>query len=150
MDAFNRADHKLSLRTPAGAHIFLRLRTSGCRVVKAKELKADMHGAVVRHAMPFNNVIFQYSFKLEGARMTTLSINTAKGHLCRVLVNPTGFTVQKDDSDHDGPDNAARLETQAGKFNSGERWSWKLTARKCWQAWTESTSLTVRTKQLTR
>jgi hypothetical protein len=38
--------------------------------------------------------------------MTTLSINDAKEHVCRVLLNATGFTVQKDDHDHDGPDKA--------------------------------------------
>jgi hypothetical protein len=81
--------------------------------IRGSELKADMHGAVTRHAMPFRNVVLQYAFKLEGARQTTLSINLAKGHLCRVLINPSGFTVRKDDSDKkSGPDKAVILETR--------------------------------------
>src|SRR5262249_32301754 len=53
-------------------------------------------------AMPFHNVVIQYSFKLEGARQTTLSINATKGHLCRVLINSNGFRVQRDDPNKTG------------------------------------------------
>lgn len=89
-------------------------------VMKCSELKADNHGAVARHAMPFRNVVIQYSFKLEGAKQTTLSINLPKGHLCRVLVNPTMLQVRKDDSDKDGPDKAAILETRNVTIKPGE------------------------------
>lgn len=64
--------------------------------VRGCELKSDMHGAVARVAKPFRNAAIQYSFKLDGARTTTLSINKAQGHLCRVVINATGFAVQKD------------------------------------------------------
>jgi hypothetical protein len=64
--------------------------------VRGCELKSDMHGAVARVAKPFRNTIIAYSFKLDGARTTTLSINKAQGHLCRVVINATGFAVQKD------------------------------------------------------
>ncbi len=80
--------------------------------VRGSELKADMHGAVVRHAMPFQDVVIQYDFKLDGARQTTLSINAAKGHLCRVAVNPTGFSVRKDSLDKNKTDKAAVLDTR--------------------------------------
>jgi hypothetical protein len=80
--------------------------------LRASELKSDKHAAVIRHAMPFRSAVLQYSFKLDGARQTTLSINTAKGHLCRVLINKDGFTVRKDDSDHAGPDTAVAFETK--------------------------------------
>jgi hypothetical protein len=43
--------------------------------------------------------------------MTTLSINDARGHICRVLINESGFTVRKDDHDHQGPDKAEVLDT---------------------------------------
>jgi hypothetical protein len=65
-------------------------------VLRAAEVPADMHGAVRRQALNLNSVIIQYDFKLDGTRQTTLSINGAKGHVCRVLIRPTGFTVQKD------------------------------------------------------
>jgi hypothetical protein len=31
-------------------------------------------------------------------------VNDAKEHVCRLLINPRGFVVQKDDHDHTGPD----------------------------------------------
>lgn len=80
--------------------------------IRGAEQKADMHGAVARHAMPFQNVIIQYDFKLEGARQTSLSINAAKGHLCRVVINPTTLSVRKDSLDKNVTDEAAVLDTR--------------------------------------
>jgi hypothetical protein len=85
-----------------------------------EELPSDMHPAVVRHQLPFQDAIIQYSFKLEGAKQTTLSINDAKEHLCRVLIRPNGFTVQKDDHDHAGPDKAVVFKTITTPIKEGE------------------------------
>ncbi|MBP6602076.1 MAG: hypothetical protein KA250_09760 [Verrucomicrobiales bacterium] len=68
------------------------------------EVAADKHGAVARHPLPFQDAVIQYDVRLDGARMTTLSINDQKEHVCRVLINSKGFSAQKDDHDHDGPD----------------------------------------------
>ena len=87
--------------------------------LRGSEVKADMHGAVMRHALPFRSAVIQYSFKLDGARQTTLSINATKGHLCRVLINKDGFTVRKDDADHAGPDAAVVLETKKTAITPG-------------------------------
>jgi hypothetical protein len=81
--------------------------------VKATEVKDDMHAAVIRHAMPFRNVVIEYSFRLDGAKATTFSINDAKHHLCRAVINARGVTVRKDDSDKDGPDKAVVLQALA-------------------------------------
>ncbi len=75
-------------------------------VVSGTEIPADKHGAVMRRALNFTNAIITFSFRLDRARQITLSINDAKEHVCRLLINPRGFTVQKDDHDHDGPDKA--------------------------------------------
>src|SRR5947209_18330318 len=48
--------------------------------VRGSELKSDNHGAATRHALPVKDVVIQYSFKLDGARGTRLSINDPKGH----------------------------------------------------------------------
>lgn len=85
-----------------------------------EEVPADNHGGVIRHAMEFHDVVFQYSFKMDGAKTTSFSINAAKGHLCRVLINPNGFTVLKDDSDHDGPDKAVHFQTVTTPIKAGE------------------------------
>ncbi|HEY1377682.1 MAG TPA: hypothetical protein VGF55_12860 [Gemmataceae bacterium] len=87
--------------------------------LKGSELKADMHGAVMRHAQNFRNAVVQYSFKLDGCRQTTFSVNAAKGHLCRCLINPNGFAVQKDSSDHGATDKPMVLERKAVAIKPG-------------------------------
>lgn len=88
--------------------------------LKGVERAEDKHGAVLRHAMTFRDAIIVYDFRFDGAKVTTLSINDAKGHVCRVLLRPNGFTVRKDDHDHDGPDKAVDFETKSIKLKPGE------------------------------
>lgn len=88
--------------------------------LRGAERKVDMHGAVTRHALPYRNVVIQYSFKLDGTRQTSLSINDAKGHCCRVVINPTGFTVQKDSHDKNVTDKAAVLQRVETPIKPGE------------------------------
>ena len=78
--------------------------------IQGSELKDDMHGAVVRTNVAARNIVIQYSFKLDGAKSTTLSINDAAGHNSRVLINKAGITARKDDHDHAGPDKATVLQ----------------------------------------
>ena len=75
--------------------------------VKGTEVAADKHAATLRRQLAFTNAIVTFSFRLDRARQISLSVNDAKGHVCRLIINPRGFTVQKDDFDHDGPDKAA-------------------------------------------
>lgn len=90
-------------------------------VLKGTELKEDMHGAVTRHALAAKDVVIAYSFKLDGAKNTSLSINDAKGHVCRVIIRPDGFTVQKDDHDgKDGPDKAMVLDKVETPIKPGQ------------------------------
>jgi hypothetical protein len=64
--------------------------------VRVTQIKEDMHAAVRRNPLSFHNAVIQYTFKLDGARATSLSLNGIKGHVCRVVIHPSGFTVQKD------------------------------------------------------
>lgn len=74
--------------------------------MKGTEVAADKHGAVARFPLTFRDVVIQYEVRLDDCRQTTLSINDLKEHVCRVLISPSGFTAQKDDHDHEGPDKA--------------------------------------------
>src|ERR1051325_5143347 len=74
--------------------------------MKGSELKADKHGAVARHQLPFKDAVIQFDIQLNGSKQATFSINDAKEHLSRALVHPAGFRAQKDDEAHDGPDKA--------------------------------------------
>ena len=57
-----------------------------------KELEADDHAATFRRNLPLENAVIQFSFKLDGARATTFSIDNSTGHLCRLSINASGFT----------------------------------------------------------
>ncbi len=89
-------------------------------VLTGAEREADKHGAVARHATPMQDVIIQFSFKLDGAKNISLSINDAKEHVCRMSVTPNGFSLRKDDHDHAGPDKAVVFETRAEKIVPGK------------------------------
>jgi hypothetical protein len=88
--------------------------------LQVRELKEDMHGAVARRPVPHANFIVQYSFKLDGTKRTTLSINDAKGHCCRVLIDPAGLAVQKDSHDRNKSDKATVLERQPSPIAAGK------------------------------
>ena len=89
--------------------------------MQVAELKEDMHGAVARRKIEGKDLAIQFSFRLDGAKTTSLSINAPKGHLCRFMVKPTGFSVNKDDTDgKDGPDKGEVLQTVAMAFKPGQ------------------------------
>lgn len=87
--------------------------------LKGSELKEDKHGAVARYPLNFKDVVIQYDVQVNGCRMTTLSINDSKEHVCRVLINKDGFTAQKDDHDHEGPDKAVKFGTEKVEIKPG-------------------------------
>jgi hypothetical protein len=86
---------------------------------RGAELPADKHGAVARRPLSFTDGVIEFDFRLDGAKGISLSINDAKGHVCRLAIRPTGFTVTKDDHDHDGPDKRAVLANDERAFATG-------------------------------
>jgi hypothetical protein len=87
--------------------------------LKGVELKADNHAAAVRHAMNFHDAIFQFSFKLDGARMTAFMLNTKGGHVCRVIINLSGFVLNKDGNPAK-QEKAVALATVKTPLNAGQ------------------------------
>ncbi|PQO33356.1 hypothetical protein C5Y96_10920 [Blastopirellula marina] len=87
---------------------------------QGSELKADEHVAAMRVNQKVRNLVLQYSFKMDGSKTTTLSINDAKGHNSRVMINANGFSVRKDDHDHAGPDKAELLQMVKTKIAPGK------------------------------
>ncbi len=65
-------------------------------VVKATELAADKHAAVIRRAVAYRDAVIEFDFKLAGADWVALSLNKKGAHVSRVVVGPGGFRVQKD------------------------------------------------------
>lgn len=74
--------------------------------VRGAEKPEDKHGAVSRLPNKLADFVLEYEIKLEGAKASSLSINAPKGHLARINITPKTITIQKDDSDHEGPDKA--------------------------------------------
>ena len=87
--------------------------------MRGSELAADKHGAVIRTAQKLQNFVIAYEVKLDGAKVTSLSINGPKDHLARIIVAPTRFVVQRDDQDHEGPDKAVIFLNKAMEIAPG-------------------------------
>jgi hypothetical protein len=87
--------------------------------VRGSEKPEDNHGAVTRLPNKLADFVLEYECKLEGAKATSLSINAPKGHMARILVTPQFVTIQKDDSDHEGPDKAVVFARFAHEIKPG-------------------------------
>jgi hypothetical protein len=87
--------------------------------LKGVELKADNHAAAVRHAMDFHDGIFQFSFKLDGAKMAAFMLNRKGGHVCRVIINSSGFALNKDGNPAK-QEKAVALATVKTPLNAGQ------------------------------
>src|SRR5262245_28850953 len=108
-------------QTPAQRwHVVKGAWTAADGCIGVKEIKDDMHGAVARRPVPQGNFVVQYSFKVDGGRNTTLSFNDAKGHCCRVIIDPTDLTVRKDSHDHNQTDKPLTLDRQASPVAAGQ------------------------------
>jgi hypothetical protein len=75
-------------------------------VLRGSEKPEDKHGAVTRWTSKLPDCVIEYEVKFEGGKVTSLSINGVKDHMARILMTPQFVTIQKDDSDHAGPDKA--------------------------------------------
>lgn len=95
--------------------------TADDKAVRVAQVKADMHGAVARHDLAFTSAVISLEFKLDGVKMTSISLNGAKGHIGRVMVTPKQFSVNKDDQDgKDGPDKGEVLAKTELTIKPGE------------------------------
>jgi len=84
-----------------------------------EQIPADNHGAASRITTKFQDCVVAVEFRLDGANSISLSINSVKEHMARVTISPTALRIQRDDSDHDGPDKAVLFLAQAEKFEPG-------------------------------
>jgi hypothetical protein len=88
--------------------------------VKVSELPEDKHAAVRRHPLQYHDAIFEFSFELDGAKMVALSLNNKGGHVCRLMVNPKGLTLQVDQPNASSELKAVRLATSATPVEPGK------------------------------
>lgn len=88
-------------------------------VLRGSEKAEDHHPGVTRMPLTVQNFIIQYEVKLDGAKMTTLSVNGKKNHMARILIGPDFVQVQRDDTDHEGPDKAVVFARMAADVKPG-------------------------------
>lgn len=94
------------------------------------ELAADKHAAVIRRNVAFRDGVIEVSFRmLPGAKMTAISLNSAKGHSCRVTVRPNELIVQKDRTNAKSDDKAAVLARQPMNFEPGKTYTVTMEVR---------------------
>lgn len=92
--------------------------------LKGTQLPEDGRSAFVVYYLDFKEAIIQFDVRFEGCRQVFFRVqDSVPEHICRVMINPTGFTAQKDDHDHAGPDEAvpfgkAALPIQAGEWKT--------------------------------
>jgi hypothetical protein len=65
-------------------------------ILRASELQADKHAAVMRRKVAFTNATIELHFRLDAAKQVALSINGAGGHICRAVVRADGISLIRD------------------------------------------------------
>lgn len=94
------------------------------------EVAADKHAAVIRRNVAFRDGVVEVTFQmLPGAKMTAISLNSAKGHSCRVTVRPGELIVQKDRTNAKSDDKAAVLAKKAMTFEPGKWYTLTMEVR---------------------
>lgn len=94
------------------------------------ELAGDKHAAVIRRNVAFRDGVIEVSFQMAaGAKMTAISLNSAKGHSCRVTVRPGELIVQKDRTNAKSDDKAAVLARKAMQFEPGKMYTLTMEVR---------------------
>lgn len=82
--------------------------------LRGSEQAADHHAAVRRHPLAYNDAIFEFAFQFDGGKAVHLSINNKGGHVCRLILTPTGMTLNVDKPNATSelkPEKLAALET---------------------------------------
>ena len=88
--------------------------------LRGSEVETDNHAAVTRNRIAYRNAVIQFSFKLDGCKSASLSLNNQAGHVGRVLLTPKDFTVQRDKPNKQGTEKAAKLDTKEAKLADGQ------------------------------
>jgi hypothetical protein len=81
-------------------------------IFTGSEKTENKHQAVSRKMLNFSNAVFSFDFQLANSKAISLSLNDAKEHVARLSINKDGWTLQKDDHDHEGPDKAVIFEAK--------------------------------------
>jgi hypothetical protein len=101
----------------------------GQGVLTGVEVAADKHAAVMRRPVAYHDAVIEFSFRLDGARLLHLSLNSKQGHVCRVTVDSKGFTLRKDKTNARSTDKAEALARAAVVFETGKWYTMRVEVR---------------------
>jgi hypothetical protein len=88
--------------------------------LKGSEKASDEHAAVIGTSVELPAAFqIQFDFKFDGAKATHLSFN-GKGHICRVSLTPTGFTLKGEKVKKDPKDKAVTVGQIQQTFEQGK------------------------------
>jgi hypothetical protein len=94
--------------------------------LRGRQMPDDGRSAFVVYHHPFTSVVVQFDFRMDGCRQVIFRIQDAiPEHICSVRINQAGFSAQKDDHDHQGPDVAVPF-GQAGASVAAGKWKTML------------------------
>jgi len=89
--------------------------------MKGTELAKDNHAAVMRHPMEYKDLVAQFCVMFDGGKATSFSCNkTGVGHVCRVGISPTNFSVCRDKPNKESTEEGKVLDTAKFEFKKGE------------------------------
>lgn len=89
-------------------------------VLKGVEKAEDSHAAVLKHKIELKDFIAQFSFRFDGGKTTAFSLNGKGGHICRVMITPTGYSLKKDKPNKNSTEAGATLGTSKIEFKPGQ------------------------------
>lgn len=73
--------------------------------LRGSQLTTDGRAGFVVYYQRFTSAVIQFDVRLDGCRQVIFRIqNSIPEHICSVRILGDGFTAQKDDHDHKGPD----------------------------------------------
>jgi hypothetical protein len=91
--------------------------------MKGTERAEDHRAAVASCVHHFRDAIVQFDFQMNGCRQIHFRFQySIPENICRVIITEKGFSAQKDDHDHGGPDLNEPFGNVALSINAGE---WK-------------------------
>ena len=90
-------------------------------VLTGAELEADEHAAVLSFGGKNTDSKISFRVRFDGAEFFHLSLNHAKGHLFRVILDPKlGMSVNKDKDKKDPESKPIKLGARKGEISAGE------------------------------
>ena len=91
------------------------------------ENPAVHHPATASYGFDFKDVVIQCEVRmnnvpLDGRKNRYINVRTTdeKDYVCSIILSEGAFRIQKDDTDHDGPDKAVPLGSKQAKLKLGE------------------------------